>query len=49
MMTKLNIGIIKTLTQGRLLLLIIMSRPEGRWIYIFFVILRDGKLEGGCT
>ena len=25
---------------------IITSRPEGRWVYTFFVILRDGKLEG---
>ena len=25
---------------------IITSRPEGRWVYKFFVILRDGKLGG---
>ena len=25
----------------------ITSRPEGRWVYTFFVILRDGKFEGG--
>ena len=25
---------------------IITSRPGGRWVYAFFVILRDGKL--GC-
>ena len=26
---------------------IITSRPGGRWVYRFFVILRDGKLGGG--
>ena len=26
---------------------IITSRPGGRWVYTFFVILRDGKLGGG--
>ena len=25
---------------------IIAPRPEGRWVYTFFVILRDGKLGG---
>ena len=27
--------------------LIITSRPGGRWVYTFFVILRDVKLGGG--
>ena len=26
--------------------LLITSRAGGRWVYIFFVILRDGKLGG---
>ena len=26
---------------------LITSRPGGRWVYRFFVILRDGKLGGG--
>ena len=26
---------------------IIASRPRGRWVYTFFLILRDGKLGGG--